>query len=144
MKKILLALFVLVAVSAHAQYVELKGLTFQATTYYDTDDGASKAKTCNEIFDISFSDGFMVHNILTEDGKVDQAQFYKISDLRRSSEDGITWFKFNAISGVSGNSYKYWIKINGDGVATISLITADADITYKGGTYNIKTYDQNP
>lgn len=144
MKKVLLALFTLVTISAQAQYSDLKGLTFQATTYYLTDEGSSKAKVCNEIFDISFSDGFMVHNILTAEGKIDQAQFYKISDLRRSSEDGISMFKFNAISGITGNSYKYWVKINSDGIATISLISSDADITYKGGTYNLKTYDQNP
>ncbi|CAN5117939.1 hypothetical protein BH09BAC5_BH09BAC5_01990 [soil metagenome] len=144
MKKILLGLFTIVALSAQAQYIDLKGLTFQATKYYNTDDGPSKALVCNQIFDISFSDGYMVHNVMADDGTIDQVQFYKISDLRRSNDDGITYFKFNAISGVTGSSYKYWIKINSDGIATISLISSDSDITYKGGTYNIKTYDQNP
>ncbi len=143
MKKILIGLFTVFAISVQAQYMDLKGLVFQATKYYNTDDGPDKAAKCNQIFDISFADGYMVHNVFTDDGSIDQVQFYKISDLRRSTESGNTYFKFNAISGVTGSSYKYWVKINADGVATISLISSDSDVTYKGGTYNIKTYDQN-
>ncbi len=143
MKKLLITLFSIAAISVNAQYMDLKGLTFQATSYYNTDDGPSKSATCNQIYDISFSDCMMAHNILKDDGSIDAVQFYKIVDLKRSLDDGITLFKFSCISGVSGSIYKYRVKIDAKGIATMEEITDSLDITFIGGTYQIRTYDQN-
>lgn len=143
MKKLILALLCIISISVQAQYMDLKGLVFQATSVYDTDDGPSKATVCNQLYEISFADNMMAHTILKDDGTIDAVQFYKITDLKRSLDDGITLFKFTCISGVSGSSYKYRVKIDANGIATIQEITETIDITFKGGTYSIRTYDQN-
>jgi phage/plasmid primase-like uncharacterized protein len=56
----------------------------------------------------------------------------------------ITIFKFDAISGVSGNRFKYEIKIDKDGkLISLKLTQPGGTIDiFKGGVSNLKTFKQ--
>lgn len=137
MKHLLLTAFVSVAIAASAQFTSLKGLTFIAKKIMYADNGVVKTEETYQIFNFSFVDKLMMHNILTESK---DSQIYKLQNIETSYNESTkhTLFKVDAVSGLSGNTYKYEIKIDDEGVAEVSL----NGYLYTGGSYKLKTYSQ--
>lgn len=137
-------LFVLtISISSFAQNRNLKGFTAQTYIGMYMDGEELKSYDCDEVYSVSLNDGFLVHNILT-DGKVSNAQMYKISNVKEvSGEDGEVTYSFNALSGLSGNIYSYSFSLSGEKVVTLTLIQPEGDVTVFLGTSEIfKTFKQ--
>ncbi|MBA3664780.1 MAG: hypothetical protein H0W61_11320 [Bacteroidetes bacterium] len=137
MKKLLLVLFCAGLCVAKAQFTELKGLTFCAKKIIYADKGEIKTEETFQLFNFSFIDKTMTHNIITESI---ESQLYKLQNIEKSFDESTkkTKFKMEAVSGLSGNTYKYEININSEGVAEVSL----NGYLYTGGSYKFKTYVQ--
>ncbi len=112
---LLVLITVLTAQIATAQYSDLSAFTVQPVkkAYYD-EKGAAKSETVDELYSFSFKDELFVHNIY-KDGAIDKSQFYKISNKVVKMNADTTIYNFDCISGLSGNSFKYEIRISNEG-----------------------------
>lgn len=63
-----------------------------------------------QLFNISFSDSLLVHNVFNSEHELQDSQIYRITAL----EENDNLKTFTAISGVSGRSYVYMIKTDED------------------------------
>lgn len=141
MKRLFIAFFFLTALAVNAQsgdYTDLKGVTFNAKKILYSEEGSVRSEEISQLFNFSFKDLILVHNVI-KDGI--ESQFYKLQNLEVSynSSSKKTTFKVDAVSGVSGSTYKYEININSEGVAELLL----NGYLYSGDTYKLKTYMQD-
>ena len=140
-----LALVLFMASSAaYAQYTTLNGVTVHARSMLYVSNGEVKTETISQIYNCSFKDNILVHNII-EDGIVSNSQIYKLKNVKIYMDGENTIFKMDALSGVSGFTYKYKISVDKDG-KLISLLltnTDDSKTTYTGGITVLKTYEQD-
>lgn len=141
-KALLVAFLLVCTASANAQSLDSKGFTVQSYLGMYMEGEELMSYDCNEVYNVSIKDGFLVHNILT-DGIVTDSQMYKISNLKSSEKDGETTFAFDATSGISGKIYKYSISFGGEGSVTLTLTQADGSATIFMATSAIfKTFKQ--
>jgi hypothetical protein len=137
MKKVLTLLFFASVLLSKAQFTDLKGFTFIAKKILYSEEGNVKSDEVYQVFNFSFKDQLMVHNIL---GDSKDSQIYKLKNIDKSynSTTKKTTFKVDAESGVSGSIYKYEININDEGIAEMTL----NGYLYTGDSYKLKTYSQ--
>lgn len=128
--------------NAQAQYLDLKGIVVNATSHMYIQDNDIKTETTSQLYHFSFMDNILVHTILI-DGALDVSQFYQLTVDSKFMDGDVTVFKCSALSGVSGNTFKYEIKIDKSGkllaVVVIQPNGIDKD-TYKGGIIELKTF----
>lgn len=120
-------LFVLLTVvlssfSVKSQSLDPKAFTVQSYlgVYMEGDEVMSY--DVNEIYNVSLSDGYLIHNILT-DGLVTDSQVYKLSNINYQEENQMCSFK--ATSGISGKIYEYEFSTDSDGSTTMTLTQPD-------------------
>jgi len=148
MKKIfIIALLMLIGININAQYLGIKGLTIQATSALYVENNELMAVDINQVFAISFSDNMLTH-IIYKDILINDSQIYKIENSSNFLDNnGNTSYKFETVSGLSGNRFYYEVKIDNSTGSLFSLIITQPDkvtsITYKGGIIFLKTYNQN-
>ena len=142
-KIIFVILFSCIASFAQAQFLKIGGITVQATTTLFVDNGEAKSEECDQLYNVSFKDMMLAHNIYIG-GVLNVSQFYQLNSVNRYMSGDITIMKFNALSGRSGMTYSYEIKIDADG-KLISLVCTEENgnkTTYKGGISELKTFKQ--
>ena len=96
-------------------------------------------ESTNELFNISFPDAILVHNIMDEYGGVTQSQLYKITEVEHK-EDLIL---FTALSGISGNSYHYIIQ-NHENAHLLYLMNEEekSAVQFEATFLKLKTFNQ--
>lgn len=96
----------------------------------------------NEIYNISFADGYLTHNILT-DGLVTDSQIYKISNVKYTNSEGEETYTFNATSGISGKIYQYEVSKDAEDATTLTLTQPEGDKTiYMATLIILKSFKQ--
>jgi hypothetical protein len=137
------SLLAILAISSNAQFLNLKGLTVQATSNLYIEKDEPKSATVDQLYVMSFSDKILTHIIYSK-GSVSNSQIYQMENETNFMDGDITIFKFDAISGVSGNRFKYEIKIDKDGkLISLKLTQPGGTIDiFKGGVSNLKTFKQ--
>lgn len=128
---------------AKAQFLNIGGITIQATSTLYVENDEAKSDPSDQLYNISFKDLILAHNIYI-DGVLNVSQLYQLSNVNRYMEGGTTVIKFHALSGRSGMTYKYVVKIDADG-KLISLVCTEENgnkTTYKGGISELKTFKQ--
>ncbi len=141
-KALLVVILLVCSASANAQSSDSKGFTVQSYLGMYMEGEELMSYDCNEIYNVSVKDGYLVHNIIT-DNVVTDSQMYKISNVKTSEKDGETTFNFDATSGISGKVYNYSISFGGEGSVTITLVQPDGGATIFMATSAIfKTYKQ--
>ena len=137
------SLLAIIAISSNAQFLNLKGLTVQATSNLYIEKDEPKSATVDQLYVMSFSDKILTHIIYSK-GSVSNSQIYQMENETNFMDGDITIFKFDAISGVSGNRFKYEIKIDKDGkLISLKLTQPGGTIDiFKGGVSNLKTFKQ--
>ena len=128
---------------AKAQFLNIGGITIQATAKLYVDGDEAKSEPADQLYNISFKDLILAHNIYY-DGVLDVSQIYQLSNINRYMDGSTTMVKFSALSGRSGMTYKYVLKIGSDG-KLISLVCTEENgnkTTYKGGISELKTFKQ--
>ena len=92
----------------------------------------------NEVFNISFPDGILVHNIMDEYG-VSESQFYKITEVENKDD----LILFTALSGISGSSYYYVIQNHEDAHLLYLLYKEEnSAIQFESTFVKLKTFSQ--
>lgn len=143
-KKILIALlFLCIANIAGAQFLNIGGITVQATSKSYTDGDNQKSETCDQLYNISFKDMILAHNIYV-DGTLDVSQLYQLNSIERYMDGNVTVLKYSALSGRSGMVYKYETRIDADGKLMSMVCTEESGYktTFKGGISELKTFKQ--
>ncbi|MBK6329193.1 MAG: hypothetical protein IPF62_01270 [Bacteroidetes bacterium] len=142
-KLVFVILFTCMAGLAQAQFLKIGGITVQATTTLFVDNGEAKSEECDQLYNVSFKDMMLAHNIYIG-GVLNQSQFYQLNSVNRYMNGDITVLKFNALSGRSGMTYSYEIKIDADGKLMSLVCTEESGnkTTYKGGISELKTFKQ--
>lgn len=141
-KVLLLFVLLVFAGAAHAQSLDSKGFTVQSYLGMYMDGEELMSYDVNEVYNVSLQDGFLIHNILS-DNVVTDSQMYKISNLVKSQKDGDITFAFDATSGISGKVYSYSISFGADNAVTLTLIQPDGSATVFMATSAIfKTFKQ--
>lgn len=138
-----MVVFLLVcSATASAQSLDSKGFTVQSYLGMYMEGEELMSYDCNEVYNVSLKDGYLVHNILT-DNVVTDSQMYKISGVKTSQKDGETTFNFDATSGISGKVYKYSFSFGSEGAVTLTLVQPEGGATIFMATSAIfKTYKQ--
>ena len=132
----------LCSVFVQAQSLNEKGFTVQIYMGMYQEDGEIKTYDAYDLYNITLTDGFLVHNILTE-CVITDSQIYKISGLKRETIENEPTYIFNATSGISGNVYKYEISLGADNGITLLRYQPDGSSEVFLGTYVMfKTYQQ--
>jgi hypothetical protein len=144
-KNILIAvIFICFTQVAKAQFAELKGITIQATSKLYVEDNEAKSENLDQLFNVSFKDMILVHNIHA-DGVISVSQVYQLNSVKNTVDRlGKTIYKFNALSGLSGNTFKYEAKVDKEGKLESMVIEepGGTKTTYKGGITELKTFKQ--
>ena len=141
-KALLTIILLSFASTVNAQSLDSKGFTIQSYLGMYMDGEELMSYDANEIYNVSLQDGYMVHNILS-DNVVTDSQMYKISNLVKSEKEGETTFAFDATSGISGKVYSYSISFGKDASVTLTLIQPDGGVTVFMATSAIfKTFKQ--
>ena len=142
LKALLVVAMLLCSVIVRAQSLDAKGFTVQVYMGVYQEDGEIKTYDAFDVYNISFTDGFLVHNILTE-CTITDSQIYKISNLRRETIEKEPTFIFDAVSGISGNKYKYEIAFAAEGGITLVRYQPDGSSeVFLGTNVMFKTYQQ--
>jgi hypothetical protein len=139
-KLLLLLLFTGSTLLTKAQY------TFYSTNY-DEISKTSKNSLSNtaqrQLYNISFSDKLFIHNIFnTGEETIHVSQIYQITDVEDLGE-GITMF--TTLSGITGNTYQYILRVNEYGESSLTQVLKDEDynIRYNGTLTSLKTFKQD-
>ncbi|MCE3258395.1 MAG: hypothetical protein K0S12_36 [Bacteroidetes bacterium] len=137
MQKLILVIFCVSMSFMKAQHTDLKGFTFNAKKVLYSDNGSVKSEETFQMFNFSFKDMIMAHNILNSGI---ESQIYKLQNLSKSFDEATrkTTFRVEAVSGLSGNVYKYEINIDAEGTTELLL----NGYLYSGDTYKLKTFLQ--
>ncbi len=91
-----------------------------------------------EVFNISFPDAVMAHNILGEEG-VSDSQFYKITEVEYKDD----LILFSTLSGVSGNSYYYVIQLHDGNYLLYQMFKEDnSAVLFDATMIKLKTVSQ--
>lgn len=118
MKTILIIFTFLLSTLSYSQYSELSGISLHATGYV-TDIEASNEDIIetNQVFNFSFKDKLMTHNILTIEGYdiKPETQFYKIKKVSLIKGNGYVIYSVIVQSGLTKNKYLYDIIVINDG-----------------------------
>lgn len=138
-----ICLLLLLANEASAQDYYLKGLTVHATTELYIEANEPKSGNVDQVYTISFTDKLLTH-IIYSSTTVTDSQIYRVENVTNTNDVGNTILKFDALSGVSGNKFKYELRIDKDGkLVSFKLTTPKGDITvYKGVITKLKTFVQ--
>lgn len=142
-KFFLLFLFCGFIQSVNAQFIKMGGISVQTVSKNYLQNGDFITDPCDELYNVSFKDSILVHNIFTE-GSLTVSQVYQINHIAKAGDDEVAIFSFEALSGRSGMTYKYSIKVDAEG-KLISLICNEPDgskVTYKGDVIELKTFKQ--
>ncbi len=144
-KNILLAFIIICSTQfVKAQFSNLKGITIQATSKLYVEDNEAKSENLDQLFNVSFKDLILVHNIFADD-IISVSQVYQLNSVNNTVDRvGKTIYKFNALSGLSGNTFRYEVKVDKDGKLE-SLVLEEpggTKTTYKGGITELKTFKQ--
>ncbi len=136
-------LFLLITQISKAQYLDLKGLVANITLAEYVENKETKSYYVSQTYSISFTDEILSH-IIIKDKTVDNAQMYKVGMVEKFLDGDNTIIKFDALSGISGNTFKYKISINKEGKLNSMIVTEKDDTvtTYYGGISNLKTFKQ--
>ncbi len=132
------------SIKANAQYLDMKGVTIQVKSGAYIENGETISFAVHHIYNISFSDALLIHNIFDNE-VIDKSQIYKLSNIDKYMDGSITIYKFDALSGVSGLTYKYEMKIDIDGKLKSLILTESGGekTTYNGGISELRTYRQD-
>jgi hypothetical protein len=137
-KNLLFALTIVFATTiSFAQ--EIKGFTFKASSYANSNDNYETIYNTYQMFNVSLTDGVAVHNILNEDGDVTDSQFYKVKSYSISNDNIEYVIKFTLVSGISGREYKYSLHISND-YEILNL--SDGLTLFVGSATKLKTFKQ--
>jgi len=118
MKTILAILTFLLSTLSYSQYSELSGISLHATGYVtDIEASSEDIILTHQVFNFSFKDKLMTHNILTIEGYDinPETQFYKIKKVSSIKEKGYIIYSVVVQSGLTKNEYLYNIIILNDG-----------------------------
>jgi hypothetical protein len=118
MKTILAILTFLLSTLSYSQYSELSGISLHATGYVtDIEASSEDIIETHQVFNFSFKDKLMTHNILTIEGYdiKPETQFYKIKKVSSIKEKGYIIYSVVVQSGLTKNEYLYNIIILNDG-----------------------------
>ncbi|SDS43354.1 hypothetical protein SAMN05216503_3050 [Polaribacter sp. KT25b] len=140
----LTTLLVIFGINTNAQNSNLKGITVHANKILYIENDEPKSRDTDQVFAVSFSDKIFTHLIFS-DGSINNSQVYQIENDKTLINDGNTIYKFEALSGISGNKYFYEIKIDSDGSLLALKITQPDNIDfsiYKGYSTDLKTFKQ--
>lgn len=138
------SLFLIFGVNLNAQYTGLKGVTVQANTMLFIENDEPKSQSVDQVYVVSFTDRILTH-VIYSDGAVSESQIYQIRNYESFVDDSNnTIYRFDAVSGISGNIYKYEIKIDSDGkLSSLKLTQSNGESTiFKGGITTLKTFLQ--
>lgn len=142
LKFLLVAFMVSFTIAAKAQDVNSKGFTTQVYVGSYKENGETKTFDVNDVYNVSLTDKFLIHNVMDGDGIVTDSQFYKVSNLKVESVSDMPTFTFDATSGISGNTYKYTFTFIGT-VASVDRTQPDGSVdTFIGISVILKTYQQ--
>lgn len=94
----------------------------------------------NQFFNFSLTDGFMIHNLIDEEGNIEDSQFYKI--IKKEKKNNVLIF-ITCESGVSGNTYNYLINEDEEmGTSLFQLIDENTMYQMEGKASKCKTFKQ--
>lgn len=142
LKLFFLASLVMLSFGAKAQDASSKGFTVQVLVGSYLEGGETKTYDVNDIYNVSIKDQVLIHNVLDLEGLVTDSQVYKISDLKVETVEGITSFKFNATSGVSGKVYGYYFSFISS-MAMVDRTQPDGFVeSFVGTSVVLKTFKQ--
>ena len=144
MKLIFITTLLLISgISGSAQYLNLKGITVQATTILYIENNEPQSVTVDQLYAISFTDKILTHVIYSK-GSISDSQIYQIENDTNFINGENTIYKFEALSGISGNRFHYEIKIDKDGkLLSLKVIQPDGTSTiFNGSISKLKTYKQ--
>jgi hypothetical protein len=137
-------MLVFFGINTNAQNSNFKGLAVHVDRkLYIENDEPQSAET-NQIFAVSFADKVFTHLVFS-DGSIYNSQVYQIENDKIITNDGNTIYKFEALSGISGNRYFYEIKVDSDDSLLALKITQPDNIEftiYKGYLADLKTFKQ--
>jgi len=93
----------------------------------------------NQLFNFSLKDGFMIHNLVDEDGHIEDSQFYKI--IKKEEKNNIIFLSCE--SGVSGNVYQYFISEDEEnGTQLFQYLEENTIYQMEGKSSRCKTFKQ--
>ncbi|HBW86595.1 MAG TPA: hypothetical protein DEF82_07635 [Crocinitomicaceae bacterium] len=93
----------------------------------------------NQLFNFSLKDGFMIHNLVDEEGNIEDSQFYKI--IKKEEKNNIIFLSCE--SGVSGNVYRYFISEHEDnGTQLFQYLEENTIYQMEGKSSRCKTFKQ--
>lgn len=144
MQKIYLLLFLtFIIFKTNAQYLNLKGFTIQANEVLYIEDDEPVSKPTDHIYVVSLTDKTLVHLIFSG-GEISDNQIYRIENNTAVLSGGNSVYKFEALSGVTGNRFYYEVKIDEDGaLVSLKLTRSSGSVeVFKGGIFSLKTYKQ--
>ncbi|MBM3455849.1 MAG: hypothetical protein FJX80_11995 [Bacteroidetes bacterium] len=135
--KLLLSFAVIIALSsAKAQYsFSVKSLN---EIDMETKETISTIEV-NQFFNFSVKDEFMIHNLVDQDGHIEDSQFYKI--IKKEEKNNLIFLSCE--SGVSGNVYQYVINDDEENGIQLFQYLEENTIYQMGGKSNrCKTFKQ--
>lgn len=93
----------------------------------------------NQLFNFSLKDGFMIHNLVDEEGNIEDSQFYKI--IKKEEKNNIIFLSCE--SGVSGKVYQYFISEEEEkGTQLFQYLEENTIYQMKGKSSRCKTFKQ--
>jgi hypothetical protein len=93
----------------------------------------------NQFFNFSLKDGFMIHNLVDEEGNIEDSQFYKI--IKKEEKNNIIFLSCE--SGVSGNVYQYFINDDSEnGIQLFQYLEENTVYQMQGKSSRCKTFKQ--
>ena len=93
----------------------------------------------NQLFNFSLKDGFMIHNLVDEDGNIEDSQFYKI--IKKEEKNNI--ISLSCKSGVTGMVYQYFISDDlENGAQLFQSLEENSVYQMKGKSGRCKTFKQ--
>lgn len=137
------SLLLILGINGSGQYLSLKGFTVQATTLLYVENNEPQSVTVDQLYAISFTDKILTHVIYSK-GSISDSQIYQIENDTNFINGENTIYKFEALSGISGNRFTYEIKIDKNGkLFSLKIIQPDGTNTiFKGSISVLKTYKQ--
>lgn len=93
----------------------------------------------NQLFNFSLKDGFLIHNLVDEEGNIEDSQFYKI--IKKEEKNNIIFLSCE--SGVSGKVYQYFISEDEEnGTQLFQYLEENTIYQMEGKSSRCKTFKQ--